>query len=64
VSCREWNVGQVTFIALIATKEGLERAAAAWPGMVTFYVAAIEELDENGYITPGVGDIGDRLFSR
>jgi uracil phosphoribosyltransferase len=47
---------------LIATKEGLERAAAVWPGKVKFYVAAIEELDGTGHITPGVGDIGDRLF--
>lgn len=56
-------MGEVTFIALIATNEGLKRAAAIWPGKVKFYVAAIEDLDTTGHITPGVGDIGDRLFS-
>ncbi|RDW71028.1 PRTase-like protein [Coleophoma cylindrospora] len=59
---KEWGVGEITMIALIATQQGLERAAKAWPGKVKFYVGAIEELDDTAHITPGVGDIGDRLF--
>jgi uracil phosphoribosyltransferase len=55
-------VGEIIFIALIATQKGLDRAAKVWPGKVRFFVGAIEELDETGHITPGVGDIGDRLF--
>lgn len=55
-------MGEIIFIALIATQKGLDRAAKVWPGKVRFFVGAIEELDETGHITPGVGDIGDRLF--
>jgi uracil phosphoribosyltransferase len=47
---------------MIATKMGLEKADAAWPGKTKFVVGSIQEIDSTGYITPGVGDIGDRLF--
>ncbi|KAG0645157.1 uracil phosphoribosyltransferase [Hyphodiscus hymeniophilus] len=59
---KDWGVGQITFIALIATEQGLERAAKVWPGKVNFFVGAIKGLDGTGHITSGVGDIGDRLY--
>ena len=52
----------VRLIALIAAPEGIDRIASAHPD-VTIVVAGIDrELNELGYILPGLGDAGDRLF--
>ena len=54
---------KVTFISLLASKSGLERLASVWPEGTEFYIGAVDDgLDSHGYIQPGVGDIGDRLF--
>ena len=52
----------IKFLAIIAAPEGLERLHIAHPD-VDIYVAALDEkLNENGYIIPGLGDAGDRIF--
>lgn len=52
----------VRFLALVASPEGYERFAREHPG-VPVYTAAMDEcLNEKGYIVPGLGDAGDRLF--
>ncbi|MBE3550017.1 MAG: Uracil phosphoribosyltransferase [Brockia lithotrophica] len=52
----------VRFVSLIAAPEGIQRLTDAHPD-VDVYVAAVDErLDEHGYIVPGLGDAGDRLF--
>ncbi len=52
----------IKFIGIIAAPEGLEKLHAAHPD-VDIYVAALDErLNENGYIIPGLGDAGDRIF--
>ena len=49
-------------IFLVAAPEGLRRLEAAHPD-VEVYTAAIDaRLDEHGYILPGLGDAGDRIF--
>lgn len=49
-------------IVLVAAPEGLRRVQQAYPE-VEIYTAAIDErLDENGYIVPGLGDAGDKIF--
>ncbi|HUC92606.1 MAG TPA: uracil phosphoribosyltransferase [Paenibacillus sp.] len=49
-------------MVLIAAPEGVEAVRAAHPD-VDLYVAALDErLNEHGYIVPGLGDAGDRLF--
>jgi uracil phosphoribosyltransferase len=46
----------------LAAPEGLQNFHEAHPD-VPVYVAAVDErLDEHGYIVPGLGDAGDRLF--
>lgn len=53
---------QIRFICLLASPEGLKRLSEAFP-TVQIYTAAVDErLDENGYIRPGLGDAGDRIF--
>ncbi|MDQ3865339.1 MAG: uracil phosphoribosyltransferase [Actinomycetota bacterium] len=52
----------VRLIALIAAPEGIEHMQGEHPD-VTIVVAAVDrELNEKGYILPGLGDAGDRLF--
>jgi uracil phosphoribosyltransferase len=52
----------IRLIAVIAAPEGIDRLQAAHPD-VTIVVAAIDrELNERGYIVPGLGDAGDRLY--
>jgi uracil phosphoribosyltransferase len=52
----------IRLIALIAAPEGIERLQAEHPD-VTIVVASVDrELNERGYILPGLGDAGDRLY--
>jgi uracil phosphoribosyltransferase len=52
----------IRLMCLIAAPEGVKAVMNAHPD-VDIYVAAIDEkLNENGYIVPGLGDAGDRLF--
>jgi uracil phosphoribosyltransferase len=52
----------IRLIAIIAAPEGVQRLQSEHPD-VTVVVAAIDrELNERGYIVPGLGDAGDRLF--
>ena len=53
---------QIRVLSLVAAPEGLARIASAYPE-VDVYVAAIDErLNEHGYILPGLGDAGDKIF--
>lgn len=53
---------RLAFISAIATMQGIEFVAKAFP-RAEFYTCAIDPtLDEHGYIVPGLGDAGDRSF--
>jgi uracil phosphoribosyltransferase len=59
---KEAGAESIRLIAIIAAPEGIERLQSEHPD-VTIVVAAIDrELNERGYIVPGLGDAGDRLF--
>jgi uracil phosphoribosyltransferase len=59
---KEAGAASVRLIALIAAPEGIEHMQAEHPD-VSIVVAAIDrQLNEKGYIMPGLGDAGDRLF--
>ncbi len=52
----------IKFVCLVAAPEGIEALTEAHPD-IDVYVASLDEhLNENGYIVPGLGDCGDRLF--
>ncbi|MDO4543895.1 MAG: uracil phosphoribosyltransferase [Clostridia bacterium] len=56
------NSKSIRLVCLIAAPEGIEAMQKAHPD-VDIYVASIDEkLDDHGYIVPGLGDAGDRLF--
>ncbi len=53
---------KIKFLCLIAAPEGIKRLQETYPD-VDIYCASIDEkLNENGYIIPGLGDAGDRIF--
>jgi uracil phosphoribosyltransferase len=56
------GVRNIKFVGLIAAPEGIENLSSAHPD-VSIHIAAVDErLNEIGYIVPGLGDAGDRLF--
>jgi uracil phosphoribosyltransferase len=58
----EDNPRSMKFVCLLAAPEGIETLSKAFPD-IDIYTAAIDErLNEKGYILPGLGDAGDRLF--
>jgi uracil phosphoribosyltransferase len=63
---RDRNAVAVTGVSLVAAPEGLARLAAAFPAdkiPVRIVTAALDDrLNDRGYIVPGLGDAGDRLF--
>ena len=52
----------ITLMVLIAGPEGIAAVQAAHPDVDIFTAAIDEKLDSRGYIVPGLGDAGDRLF--
>lgn len=52
----------IKFVCLLAAPEGIEHFCQAHPDVPIFTAAIDEKLDENGYIIPGLGDAGDRMF--
>jgi uracil phosphoribosyltransferase len=60
--CKEAGASSISLIALIAAPEGIEHITTDHPD-VRIIVAAIDShLNEKGYIVPGLGDAGDRLY--
>ena len=47
---------------LVASPEGLERVTKLHPDVELFIAAIDEGLNDNGYILPGLGDAGDKIF--
>ena len=59
---KEVGVKHIKLMSIIGAPEGVERMQAEHPD-VDIYVAALDEkLNDHGYIVPGLGDAGDRIF--
>jgi uracil phosphoribosyltransferase len=59
---RDAGARAISVACVLAAPEGLARLAAAHPDVTVFAVAVDRGLDDRGYIRPGLGDAGDRLF--
>ena len=60
--CKQRGAVRVSLLCVVAAPAGIERVAADHPD-VTVYAACVDrELNDVGYILPGLGDAGDRLF--
>ena len=56
------GVKKMRFLCVIAAPEGVKKLQEAHPD-IDIYIGALDEhLNENGYIVPGLGDAGDRIF--
>lgn len=59
---KEYGVKNIKLMNILAAPEGIDRVRRDHPD-VEIYVAAVDEkLNEHGYIVPGLGDAGDRIF--
>lgn len=52
----------IRFVCVVAAPEGLKRMEAEHPDVAIYTAAVDRQLNDNGYILPGLGDFGDRLF--
>lgn len=59
---KEKGVQKIHFLCVIAAPEGVERMKEAHPDVDVYIGALDEHLNEQGYIVPGLGDAGDRIF--
>ena len=56
------GLSRITVVSILAAPEGLTALQAAHPDIQIYSAMLDERLDEHGYILPGLGDCGDRLF--
>ncbi|CCC58011.1 uracil phosphoribosyltransferase [Caloramator australicus] len=59
---KEKGARNIKLMCLIAAPEGIEAVLKAHPDVEIFVAAVDERLNEHGYIVPGLGDAGDRIF--
>lgn len=59
---KETRPKSIRFVCLLAAPEGLKHFTSAHPDVPVFMAAIDRELNDHGYIVPGLGDAGDRLF--
>ena len=59
---KETRPRSIRFVCLLAAPEGLAHFHAAHPDVPVYTAAVDRQLDAHGYILPGLGDAGDRLF--
>ena len=56
------GISRIRFLCLIAAPEGVQRLQKSHPD-VNLYIGCLDQrLNENGYILPGLGDAGDRIY--
>ena len=59
---KQASPGKIKFVCLLAAPEGIRRFQEQHPDVPIYTAAVDERLNEKGYILPGLGDAGDRLF--
>lgn len=59
---RERGVRSIRLVCLLAAPEGIEHFTTACPDVPVWTAAIDERLNDHGYIVPGLGDAGDRLY--
>ncbi len=59
---KEHGGRDIRFVCLLAAPEGIEELATQHPEVRIWTAAVDERLDDHGYILPGLGDAGDRMY--
>ncbi len=60
---KQWGVREIKLLSVIAAPEGVEAISQKFPDVELYVCTVDEKLDESGYIVPGLGDAGDRIFN-
>ena len=61
-SLKRAGATRIRFLCLVAAPEGVRKLTGAHPDIMIYTASLDRELNKNGYILPGLGDAGDRLF--
>ncbi|MEO3386597.1 uracil phosphoribosyltransferase [Mesorhizobium sp. CAU 1741] len=59
---KERGATNIRFLCLLAAPEGIERFTTTHPDVPVFTASIDDRLNEKGYIVPGLGDAGDRMY--
>lgn len=59
---KQYEVGKIKVLSILASKLGLEKIQHFHPDVEVYTVNIEQEINEVGYLVPGLGDAGDRLF--
>jgi uracil phosphoribosyltransferase len=59
---KRWKAKRIKFVGVIAAPEGIQNLTTHHPDIPIYLAAVDERLNDVGYILPGLGDAGDRLF--
>ena len=60
---KAYGLKKINFICLVAAPEGVKKLIAAHPDVAIFAASLDRQLNEKGYILPGLGDAGDRIWA-
>ncbi len=59
---KQYDVGKIKVLCILASKYGLEKVLHFHPDVEIYTVNIEQEINEVGYLVPGLGDAGDRLY--
>lgn len=59
---KQYEVGKIKVLSILASRYGLEKVLSFHPDIEIYTINIEEEMNELGYLVPGLGDAGDRLF--
>jgi len=59
---KEKGITSIKFMCLIASRDGIQKVNNDHPDVEIYCASVDDELNDHGYIVPGLGDAGDRLF--
>jgi uracil phosphoribosyltransferase len=59
---KRWGVKNIKFLGLLGAPEGVQALSTAHPDVAIHLAALDERLNDIGFIVPGLGDAGDRMF--
>jgi uracil phosphoribosyltransferase len=59
---KNWGATRIKFVGVVASTRGIRNLSDAHPDVPLYLAAVDERLNDAGYIVPGLGDAGDRLF--
>lgn len=60
---KQYEVGEIRVLSLLVAEQGLKSLYETHPDVMVYALSVEEGLNESGYLLPGLGDAGDRLFN-